>query len=227
MRKATRLFEIIQMLRTAVGPVTAARMAQALGVTERSIYRDVAALQAMRVPVEGGRGIGYMMRRGFELPPLMFSVEEMEAIVLALGLLQRAGDPEMKRAAERVRSKVSSAVPPPLRQLLDAPQLFAWGTETPDYPAVDIGLVRRSIRDELKLALAYRDEAGRETNRMIWPIALIYYAATINIVAWCELRRDIRRFRADRILAATGSQEGFSGEGDRLRREWVSSWEPG
>jgi predicted DNA-binding transcriptional regulator YafY len=200
-------------------------MAKALGVTERSIYRDVAALQAMRVPVEGGRGIGYLMRRGFELPPLMFSVEEMEAIVLALGLLQRAGDVEMKRAADRVRSKVSMAVPPPLRQLLEAPQLFAWGTETPDYPGVDIALVRRCIRDESKLSLAYRDEVGRETRRTTWPIALIYYAATINIVAWCELRRDIRRFRADRILSAVECVEAFRGEGERLRREWVSSWE--
>jgi predicted DNA-binding transcriptional regulator YafY len=225
MRKATRLFEIIQMLRTAGGPVTAARMGQALGVTERSIYRDVAALQAMRVPVEGGRGIGYLLRRGFELPPLMFSVEEMEAIVLALGLLRRAGDEEMKRAADRVRSKVSSAVPAPLRQLLDSPQLFAWGTETPALPGVDVSLARRCIREELKLAFSYRDEAGCETHRTVWPIALIYYATTINLVAWCELRRDIRRFRADRIIEAALNGGSFTGAGDKLRREWIMSWE--
>ncbi|HYP12577.1 MAG TPA: HTH domain-containing protein, partial [Bryobacteraceae bacterium] len=91
MRKASRLFEIIQILRIAEKPVTAASIAQNLGVTPRSIYRDIAALQAMGVPIQGGRGIGYMLRPAFDLPPLMFSIEETEAIVLALALLERTG----------------------------------------------------------------------------------------------------------------------------------------
>ena len=121
MRKASRLFEIIQILRLATRPVTAATIAGTLEVTVRSIYRDIAALQGMRVPIEGGRGIGYIMRPGFDLPPLMFSIEETEAIVLSLALLERTGDDELKEAARRVNQKNSrrdtgAAAPDPALQ---------------------------------------------------------------------------------------------------------------
>jgi predicted DNA-binding transcriptional regulator YafY len=127
MRKASRLFEIIQLLRLAKRPVTAAVMAEALEVTVRSIYRDIAALQAMRVPIEGGRGIGYILRPGFDLPPLMFSIEEMEAIVLSLALVERTGDAALKQAARRVNQKIAGAVPLPLRQAMEGKALYAWG----------------------------------------------------------------------------------------------------
>ncbi len=129
MRKASRLFEIIQILRLARKPMTAAKMAETLEVTVRSIYRDIAALQAMRVPIEGGRGIGYIMRPGFDLPPLMFSIEEMEAIVLSLALLDRTADEELKQAARRVNQKISGAVPPPLRQAMDNKVLLCLGLD--------------------------------------------------------------------------------------------------
>src|SRR3954447_5423349 len=128
MRKASRLFEIIQILRAARKPVTAAWIAQSLGVTPRSIYRDIAALQEMRVPIQGGRGIGYILRSGFDLPPLMFSVEETEAIVLALALLERTGDAALRDAAGRVGQKTPSPLPPPLRQVFAADTLYAWGS---------------------------------------------------------------------------------------------------
>ncbi|MDX8534494.1 YafY family protein [Mesorhizobium sp. VK25A] len=219
MRKASRLFEIIQILRLAKSPVTAAAIAERLEVTVRSVYRDIAALQAMRVPIEGGRGIGYILRPGFDLPPLMFSIEEMEAIVLSLALLERTGDEELKQAAKRVGAKIAGAVPPPLRQTLDA-NGFA-----PPSAAVDLALVRRAIRDEEKLDLSYRDEAGRTTDRIIRPVALIYYAETANIVAWCELRQAIRNFRSDRIEHCRPAGLWFKGEGDRLRQVWVDGWE--
>ncbi len=217
MRKASRLFEIIQILRLARKPVTAATMAGQLEVTVRSVYRDIAALQAMRVPIEGGRGIGYILRPGFDLPPLMFSIEEMEAIVLSLALLERTGDDELKQAAKRVGAKIAGAVPPPLRQTLDANALHAWGFAAPSASAVDLALVRRAIRDEEKLSLSYRDEAGRATERTVRPIALIYYAETANIVAWCELRQAIRNFRSDRIEDCRPTGLWFKGEGDVLR----------
>ena len=131
MRKASRLFEIIQILRLATKPVTAAQIAENLEVTVRSIYRDIAALQAMRVPIEGGRGIGYILRPGFDLPPLMFSIEETEAIVLALALLERTGDEELKDAAKRVNQKIAGAMPAPLRQAMRSNALHAWGTIAP------------------------------------------------------------------------------------------------
>src|SRR5689334_20643310 len=165
MRKASRLFEIIQILRLAKGPVTAATIAEKLEVTVRSVYRDIVALQAMRVPIEGGRGIGYILRPGFDLPPLMFSIEEMEAIVLSLALLERTGDGELKQAAARIGQKIAGAVPPPLRQAMDAKALYAWGSIAPS-PMADLASVRRAIRDEQKLDIAYRDELGRESQRV-------------------------------------------------------------
>src|SRR5580704_518142 len=185
MRKASRLFEIIQILRLAKRPITSAEIAERLEVTQRSIYRDIAALQAMRVPIAGGRGIGYILRPGFNLPPLMFSIEETEAIVLALAMLERTGDVALKRAAKGVNQKIAAAVPAPLRETLEASVLHAWGTIAPPPEGIDLASLRQAIRDEQKFHIDYSDEAGRQTQRTIWPLALIYYLQTANIVAWC------------------------------------------
>jgi predicted DNA-binding transcriptional regulator YafY len=224
MRKAARLFEIVQILRSAEKPVTAAHIARSLDVTSRSIYRDIAALQAMRVPIQGGRGIGYRLRSGFDLPPLMFSIEETEAIVLALALLERTGDVALKKSARRVSQKIAAAVPPPLRQVLAANTLHAWGAVAQTPSGIDLAVVRAAIRDERKIEIGYRDEHGRRTERTIRPIGLIYYSETANIVAWCELRQDLRHFRSDRVENATQMEAYFKGEGDELRRQWISSW---
>ncbi|MCO5730926.1 YafY family protein [Rhizobium sp. SSA_523] len=225
MRKASRLFEIIQILRIARRPVTAAQIAERLEVTVRSIYRDIAALQAMRVPIDGERGIGYLLRPGFHLPPLMFSIEETEAIVLALGLLERLGDPQLTDAASRLSDKIANAMPAPLRQPLVAGALHAWGSAMPQPESIALSAVRRAIREEEKLAIGYRDEQGRETERIIRPIALIYYSQAATIVAWCELREGIRSFRADRVTQCSETARFFRGEGDRLRQIWTSGWQ--
>ncbi len=225
MRKASRLFEIIQILRLARRPVTAAEIAVQLEVTPRSIYRDIAELQAMRVPVEGGRGIGYILRPGFTLPPLMLTVEETEAIVLSLALLERTGDTGLRQAAKQVNRKIAAAVPPPLAATFSANALHAWGSVAPAPEAVDLAMVRRAIRDEQTLQLDYRDEFGRLTERTIRPIALIYYSQTANIVAWCDLRQAIRNFRADRVEHCDAGQQFFRGEGDGLRRLWMDGWQ--
>ena len=224
MRKASRLFEIIQILRLARRPVTAAAMAESLEVTSRSIYRDIAALQGMRVPIEGERGMGYILRPGFDLPPLMFSIEETEAIVLALALLDRTGDAGLKAAAGRVGRKIAAAMPPPLRQTLNANALHAWGTVTPTPDGIDLALVRQAIRDEQKLEISYRDQLGRGTTRTIQPLALIYYSEVANVVAWCELRQALRHFRTDRVERSTLTGATFKGEGERLRNEWMAGW---
>lgn len=225
MRKASRLFEIIQILRLADHPVTAARIAERLEVTPRSIYRDIVALQAMRVPIEGGRGIGYILRPGFDLPPLMFSIEETEAIVLALALLQRTGDMGLRQAAKLVNDKIAGAMPPPLRQALASEAIHAWGTVMPEPDGIDLAMVRSAIRDERKLQIAYQDEQGRATERTVRPIALIYYSAHSVMVAWCELRNGLRNFRPDRISSGHALAEHFAGEGDVLRKLWMDGWE--
>lgn len=224
MRKASRLFEIIQILRLASGPVTAAQIARRLEVTPRSIYRDIVVLQGMRVPIEGERGLGYILRPGFDLPPLMFSIEETEAMVLALSLLKRIGDNSLTKAADSLSGKIAGAIPPPLRRALGAGALHAWGSSMPVPEGVDVADIRSAIRDERKLTIRYRDEGGRETERVIRPAALVYYSAHSLVVAWCELRHDLRNFRTDRIVTATPLDEFFRGEGERLRKLWTDGW---
>ncbi|MBZ6074950.1 helix-turn-helix transcriptional regulator [Microvirga puerhi] len=225
MRKASRLFEIVQILRLASQPVTAAQIADTLNVTSRSIYRDIAALQAMGVPIQGGRGIGYRLKPGFDMPPLMFSIDETEAIVLALALLERTGDVGLRASAKSVGQKIASAMPPPLRQILARSALHAWGTIAPSPPGIDLAMVRAAIREERKIEIAYRDVQDRLTRRTICPIALIYYSEAANIIAWCELRQDLRQFRAERVEQSMVTDVFFKGEGDALRRQWVAGWE--
>lgn len=227
MRKASRLFEIIQILRLASRPVTAQDIAGRLEVTARSIYRDIAALQAMRVPIEGERGVGYILRPGFTLPPLMFSIEEAEAMVVALALLDRTGDTQLRKAARQAGARIAAAVPAPLAGVFSANVLHVWGSPAQAPQGVDLAVIRRAIRNEQKLDLSYRDESGQQTQRIIRPVALIYYSETANIVAWCELRSAIRNFRADRVVGCTEITDFFSGEGEALRRLWMAGWTDG
>jgi predicted DNA-binding transcriptional regulator YafY len=220
MRRADRLFDVIQTLRTAKGPMTAAALAERLEVTVRTVYRDVATLQARRVPIEGAPGIGYVLRRGFDLPPLMFSTEEIEAIAVAMRMLRRTGDHGLQAAAENVLSKVTVALPDALRAHLAAPPFFVsdYGAAPP--PVANLTAIRAAIRDEHKLRIAYRDEKGDRTQRVIWPIAVAYCAETTLIPAWCELRDDYRHFRTDRILDCDVLDEAFPICGKDLFVRW-------
>lgn len=224
MRKASRLFEIIQLLRGSKRPMTAADMAERLEVVPRSIYRDIAALQAMRVPIDGSRGVGYILRPGFDLPPLMFSIDETEAIVLAMALLERTGDVALKQAAQNVRSKIAAVVPDPLRAALGTSTLHAWGKIAPQPAGIDLADLRRAVRDELKLEMRYCDEQERSSERVIWPIALIYYSDVIHIVAWCEMRKAQRTFRSDRVQTSALTGDAFRGKGEQLRQQWMAGW---
>lgn len=225
MRKASRLFEIIQILRLARRPVTAQTIADKLEVTARSVYRDIAALQTMRVPIEGERGVGYILRPGFSLPPLMFSIEETEAIVLALAMVGRSSDTELRQAAKKASDKIAASLPEPLSKTLSANALHAWGSIAPAPAGIDLATVRRAVRDEERLEISYRDETGAETRRQIRPIAVIYYSETVNIVGWCELRQAIRNFRSDRVLTCESTGSFFKLGGEKLRQLWMSGWQ--
>ena len=176
MRRADRLFDIIQALRTAKGPVTAETLAKHLEVTVRTVYRDIATLQARRVPIEGAAGIGYMLRRGFDLPPLMFSTDEIEAIAVAMRMLRRTGDAGLQTAAETVLSKVTVAVPDALRAHLTEPPFVVSRRGAPPPPVADLAAIRAAIRDERKLRIGYGDEKGARTERTIWPFAIACFA---------------------------------------------------
>jgi len=222
MRRADRLFDVIQVLRTAKQPVTAATLAAELEVTVRTIYRDVATLQARRVPIEGAPGLGYVLRKGFDLPPLMFTVDEIEAVTVGARMVQRLRDPELQAAARRVLDKVTVVLPESLRgHLADAPFYVSQG-EAATPRGVDMAEVRSAIRDRRKLRIAYVDEKRRRTRRTIWPLAMAYYVDVTLVGAWCELRKDLRNFRVERIAASRVLAERFQDHNGRLLAQWLA-----
>lgn len=220
MRRSDRLFDIIQHLRTAKGPVTAAALAVELEVTPRTIYRDIATLQARRVPIDGAAGIGYVLRKSFELPPLMFTAEEVEAIAVGARLVRRLRDAKLQEAADSVFSKVSVMLPEALRGQLVSQPIFVSPGDAVEPHGVDLAEVRAAIRDSRKLHISYADERGRRTHRTIWPIAMAYYVDVTLVGAWCELRNGYRNFRVERIQASKVLEERFDQDNGRLFREW-------
>jgi predicted DNA-binding transcriptional regulator YafY len=211
MRRTDRLFEIIQILRAAKAPLSSARIAERLEVSQRTIYRDIATLQAMRTPIEGEAGIGYIMRKEYDLPPLNFDERELEAIVVGLSLLGRTGDTALEAAARRVLSKIDVS-----RAGADTLRCDDWGV--PPERQGDLDQLRQAIRDERALRIRYRDGKDAETERVILPIALTYYIEVVVLSAWCTLRKDFRHFRADRVLECRPLDRFFTGKGDELRQ---------
>jgi predicted DNA-binding transcriptional regulator YafY len=222
MRRADRLFDIIQTMRASANPLTAAVLANRLEVTARTIYRDIAALQASRVPIEGAPGIGYVLRRGFDLPPLMFTADEIDAIAIGARHVRRLRDPKLQRAAESVLAKLTAVVPENWQAYLRAAPFYVseGSAETPT--SIDLGAVREAIRTRRKMEIAYADGDGQQTERTIWPIAIAYYVDVTVVAAWCELRSAFRHFRADRILMAHMLEESFSTRNGRLLADWLA-----
>jgi predicted DNA-binding transcriptional regulator YafY len=220
MRRSDRLFDVIQRLRTATRPMTAARLAADLEVTPRTIYRDIAVLQARRVPIDGEAGVGYVLRKGFDLPPLMFTADEVEAIAVGARLVRRLRDPKLQEAAESVFAKVTVVLPEALRSSLVDPHVFVSPGDAATARGVDLAELRAAIRDSRKLYIGYADEQGRRTNRTIWPIAMAYYVDVTLVGAWCELRADYRNFRVERIQSSKVLDEHFDQDNGRLFREW-------
>lgn len=223
MRRADRLFDIIQALRRASGPLTAAQLAEQLEVTVRTVYRDIASLQASRVPIEGAAGLGYLLRQGFDLPPLMFTRDEIEAILVGARLIKRTGDPGLQAAAEGVLSKLSVALPAHLRDHLDLAPVYVSpaGAVTPQQ--ADLTDIRTAIRDRRKLRLSYVDVDGKATERVVLPLAIAYFVEATLLCGWCELRQGQRNFRLDRIRQMALLEDSFADDHARLMAEWLAS----
>ena len=221
MSRSTRLFEIIQLLRAASDPSTADELALKLEVSPRTIYRDIVSLQAMQTPIDGEAGIGYMMRRGYDLPPLNFDQEEIEALRVGLLLLSRTGDSMLQKAAARIFEKVDVLHGP-----ADWLQVTTWGAPNDDAErgCISISMLREAIRDEHKIEITYRDENDIETQRIVRPIALSYRSTCILLAGWCELRTGLRHFRTDRIYACNKLDERFIDQGEVLRELWLTSY---
>lgn len=221
MRRADRLFRIIQVLRRKRRPVTATEIAEELETSPRTIYRDIAQLMADRVPIRGEAGIGYVLEGGFDMPPLMLTADEIEAAMLGAQWVMGRGDADLARAASDLVAKIGAVIPEHLRPILLEPAGSA-PPGSPDAPrdVIDMARVRTAIRAQGKIRLTYRDEHGVETTRVIWPIAVSYWERVRLIVAWCELRKAFRHFRTDRIAAYEFLETRFTTPRAKLRAQW-------
>lgn len=216
MRRADRLLMIVQILRRTRGPVAASRIAEELEVSLRTLYRDMAALESTGVPIRGEAGVGYVLEPGYDLPPLMFSVEELEALVLGARMVDARGDEALARTARDALAKIAAVVPKNLSdRLIDAP-LFAPNF---DFEPPDTRVLREAMRREEALAIAYLDLSEKRTTRTVWPVCLSFFADAVVMVAWCTLRGDFRTFRVDRIEVADPA-----GPMPRSRRTLFHEW---
>ena len=198
MRRADRLFEIIQFMRQR--PLTRARdLAEKLEVSERTIYRDIADLMASGVPIEGEAGIGYVMRAGYDLPPLMFKEAEIEALVLGARIVQSWADKELAEAAGNVIAKVEAVVPEALRKFMTNTALLAPSLHYMEPISFELAELRNALRDQKLIDIDYRDAHGDNTSRQVRPLSLAYFGPVWVLAGWCELRQDFRTFRLDRI----------------------------
>ncbi len=220
MRRADRLLRIIQLLRRHRRPVTGSRMAEELEVSLRTLYRDIADLITDGVPIRGEAGVGYVLGEGYDLPPLMFKADELEAIMLGLSWVSRRGDTVLRTAADDVIAKIGTVLPEDLKPFLyNAPLLSAPNFRITS-EVVDMALLRQAIRAQQKVGIDYADEQGRTTKRVIWPIAVTYFDAQRLVVGWCELRNGFRHFRSDRILVMNTMAEKYREPRLKLLARW-------
>ncbi len=211
MRRADRLFQIVQHLRGG-RLVTARILGERLEVSERTIYRDIADLQSTGVPIDGEAGVGYIMREGFDLPPLMFTRDEIVALVAGARMVRAFGGAEMARAAEEALVKISAVLPDAEKSRIARTEIHMplWVVSDSDRAALD--RLERAVEARDVLRFGYSDESGRETTREVRPLGLWFWGKVWTLVAWCELREDFRAFRVDRILALDAAGRSFRHE---------------
>lgn len=220
MRRADRLFQIIQILRRSSRPITGEAIAQELEVSKRTVYRDIADLVGQRVPIQGEAGFGYVLARDYDMPPLMLTPDELEAVVLGAQWVAERSDAALANAARDVVAKISAAVPTRLLPFISEPSVGAKPRDPQPPPRIDLSGLRRAIREGNKVRLRYRDETGKRTTRTTWPVLLGYSETTNLLVAWCELRQSFRHFKTERILHLEFLDEPYQLERRELRRQF-------
>jgi len=208
MRRADRLFQIVQILQHR-RVTTAARIAERLQVSERTVYRDIRDLSLSGVPIEGEAGVGYRLGKDFELPPLMFNVEEIQALVLGARMVESWADDGLKRAAQSALEKVEAALPEAERGRVHHTSLFSLSFHVPDAMRDNLGVLRVAIDDRRKVSVRYTDKYKQVTERSLCPLGLYFWGSTWTLGAWCELREDYRNFRLDRMETVQPQQSTF------------------
>lgn len=226
MDKAERLFALLDALRRRRSPVTAETLAEEQQVSVRTIYRDVQTLIGLGAPVEGEAGLGYILRSGFFMPPLMFTPVELEALVLGARWVQTLPDGELGAAARNALAKIATASNDDLRARIEDPGLWpvnlAKNEGTPRTPILE--RAREAMRSERAVALGYEDAEGRPSSRTVWPVQLAYYEQKEIVVAWCCLRGDYRAFRTDRITSFELTEQPYGRRRTELTAECLANW---
>jgi len=220
MSRTQRLLNLIQILRSHRFPVTGSQLAAELGISLRTIYRDIGTLQEQGANIEGEPGLGYVLHPGFILPPLMFTEEEIEALVLGSRLVSERADSQLSMAAKGALSKIAYVLPQDLRNSLDSNLLLIGNCSQAQMETVDLSHIRRAIRIEHKIAIQYRDLKGNDSARTIWPIALGYFDHARILAGWCELRQEFRHFRTDLISCLNIQPERYPRRRHILLKEW-------
>ena len=201
MSRAERLLDLMQSLRLRRRPVAGAALAEELGVSLRTLYRDIASLQAQGALIEGEAGLGYVLKPGFTLPPLMFSLEEVEALALGARWVGGRPDDGLAKAARGALAKIAAVLPPDRADALDWPTLLAGARRAGEAEAAALPLLRQALSEERKLDFSYADKEGRRSRRVVWPVAVGFFDNALMLAAWCETREAFRHFRLDRMTA--------------------------
>jgi predicted DNA-binding transcriptional regulator YafY len=220
MSRTKRLLDLLQVLRRHRYPVTGAALAEELDVSIRTLYRDIATLQAQGARIDGASGLGYVLRPGFVLPPLMFSEEEVEALVLGSRWVADRADARLAIAARDALAKIAAVLPAEFRNNLETSALLVGPGEPIAAGDTELLTIRRAIRSELKLDITYLDLKERTSARTIWPFALAFFDRARVVVAWCEMRKAFRHFRTDRISALRAANERYPRRRQALMKEW-------
>ncbi|RMN19786.1 hypothetical protein ALQ63_01472 [Serratia plymuthica] len=220
MSRTERLLDLMQILRRHRYPIAGHALAQEMNISMRTLYRDIATLQQQGAEIVGEAGVGYVLRPGFMLPPLMFSPQEIEALVLGMRWVGRRGDTQLAGAANNALAKIADVLPAALRDELEASTLLIGSIDVAQVADETVMLIRDVIRQERKLAVNYCDLAGKISERVLWPFALGYFEQARMLVAWCELRQEFRHFRLDRIRLATPLAQRYPRGRRVLLKEW-------
>ncbi|TCP31880.1 YafY family protein [Sphingomonas sp. BK235] len=220
MSRTSRLFELIGVLRARRTPVTATDLSEALGVSPRSIYRDIETLRGLGAPIAGQAGIGYQLGAGFFLPPLAFSPDELDVLILGLGWVRERADATLVASGESALAKILSARGGDALGEASSPALLAAASLSRRADPPQVATLRDAIRRQRKLAIHYADAAGTPSERIVWPIAIVYFDDARVLAAWCERRDAFRHFRVDRIAAATLLDQRYPGRRHALYTRW-------
>jgi predicted DNA-binding transcriptional regulator YafY len=226
MRRADRLFQIVQLLRRRRRATTSADIARRLGVSDRTVYRDIRDLVLAGTPIDGEAGVGYRLRPGYDLPPLMFDREEIQALVLGARIVRQFGDPALARASDAILNKVASILPEDLAPMMDDTRLFVPGVAAATAAADALGIARGALVGRRKLRFRYADAKGGGSARTVRPLGIFFWGKTWTLAAWCELRTDFRNFRLDRMAEPAVLDDRFTDEPGRTLQDMLAQYGP-